>query len=325
MSKLWLEYKDINTDLEKVKSIIQKTNKTSEKYLNDSVDYLVLSGGKMLRPAFLIIGSQFGQEYNKKESLLQLAASIEMMHLATLIHDDIIDESFLRRGKETIQSKYSKEYAVYMGDFLFSQCFASLVDFDFDPTLLRTMAKGIARVCTGEMMQSHLRYNTEVTKKQYLRVITGKTAVLFAVSLAVGAYYGKASESTVAKLARIGLNVGRAFQLIDDLLDYTGDVDTIGKDAQADIVKGYYTLPIILTLNSTYCNKTKTLLEKSILSADDAKHLIQYAHSSGAIQETQNLAKHYTQKAVHDLKKLPDSIGKKRLLEIIPKLLERTF
>jgi len=325
MGKFWLDYKDIYEDLQNVKNIILETNYTSEKYLNDSIDYLGESGGKMLRPAFLIIGSLFGNKEVEKDSIINLAAAVEMMHLATLVHDDIIDESFLRRGKETIQSKYSKEYAVYMGDYLLSQCFLMLVDYDLDPQLVKILAKGIKKICTSEMMQNHLRYNNNVTKSQYLKIITGKTAVLFAVSFIAGASYSGANEETLKRLGRIGLNIGRAFQLIDDLLDYTGDIETIGKDSQADLLKGYYTLPIILGLNSKYRKEIETVLNKKTFTDDDIKILINCAHKSGAITETKKLAIRYTEKAIKDINSLPENRGKEILLDVVPKLLERIY
>lgn len=326
MSEFWIKHSEIVKQLETVKEIIIKTNHSSEAYLNDSIDYLMMTGGKMLRPAFLIIGSLFGNvSPQNKNKIITLAAAVETLHLATLIHDDIIDESVLRRGKETIQSKFSKEYAVYMGDYLFSQCFVMLASKEVSTKVLLQISKGVARICKGEMLQSHLRYTTTISTLDYLRIIKGKTAALFAVSLGAGAGEGGASEKVSRKIAMIGLNIGMAFQLVDDLLDYTGDPGVLGKEVQSDILRGYYTLPLILALNSDYREKILKLLTSESISSEAIKELIVLTHLSGALDQTKQLALKYTDKALKSLSELEACEGKTILLEIIPKLLSRVY
>lgn len=326
MSKYWSNYPDLYEELESIKETIAKINHSSEEFLNDSVDYLLATGGKMLRPAFLIIGGMFGDGTAQNKSKINtLAAAIETLHLATLIHDDIIDEATLRRGQVTIQSKYSKEYAVYMGDFLFSQCFVMLADQEVSTKMLKYISKGVARICKGEMLQSHLRYTSDIHVLDYLRIIKGKTATLFAVSLGAGAYEGGAKESTARKIAMIGLNIGMAFQLVDDLLDYIGTVEDIGKEVQTDILRGYYSLPLIFALSSNKRPLIEEILNKNTLNQGDIKTIIELTHSSGAIKETEILAKKYTDKALKSLEELPECEGKNILLDIVPKMLRRSY
>lgn len=321
-----MDYKEVYEQLESVKEIIININRSSEEFLNESIDYLVASGGKMLRPAFIILGSQFGDLEQKDDKKIRtLAAAVETLHLATLIHDDIIDESRLRRGQTTIQAKYSKEYAVYMGDYLFSQCFIMLSNQEISPEILKFIAKGVARICKGEMMQGYLRYNTDINVYDYLRIIKGKTAALFAVSLASGANESGVDKKIVKKLMKIGLNIGMAFQLIDDLLDYTGDLENIGKEVQTDILRGYYSLPLILALNSSAKASVKAILDLSTLNESSISDIIQITNECGAIKETEKLAKRYTDKALQYLNELPKCSGKNILMDIIPKMLNRSY
>lgn len=324
MSQFWAKYPSIQEDLRQVSEIIEKTNKSSEVYLSESLDYLMLAGGKMIRPAFVFLGSQFGDRADEnREKIVHLAASIETLHMATLVHDDIIDESKMRRGQESIQSKYGKPYAVYMGDYLFTQCFLMLVDYDFEAENIKRVAEAMKRVCIGEMMQYQRRYRIDKSTKNYLKVVSGKTAALIAISLGVGAYESGASEETSKLLGRIGYNIGMAFQIIDDLLDYNGDHKSFGKDTKADILKGYYTLPIIRSLGKNEGKSVESLLGKATLDEEDINELIAITKCSGALEETEQLAEKYTKRALKYTAQLPDCEAKSILEEIIPIMLKR--
>lgn len=324
MSKFWQAYPHIQTELGYVSEIVKQKNKSSEAYLNASIDYMLLTGGKMIRPAFVLLGAGFGPEVKDSRSKLHhLAASIETLHLATLVHDDIIDESKLRRGQESIQSKFGKPYAVYLGDYLFTQCFLMLTDFDFDGDNIKRVAQAMKKVCIGEMLQYHRRYKLDKSTKNYLKVISGKTAALFAISMAAGAYENGVDDKTARALGRVGYNIGMAFQIIDDLLDYKADSSTFGKDTRADIIKGYYTLPIIRTLGTDMGPRVSQILDKDRLLEDDITDLIGLTKASGAIASTEKLAQKYTDRALKQLESLPDCESRRILLEIVPKMLGR--
>ncbi len=325
MSQFWAKYPSILSDLKQVNEVIKTTNKSSEMYLNESLDYLMLAGGKMIRPAFVLLGSQFGEASERdRDKLVYLAASIETLHMATLVHDDIIDESKMRRGQEAIQSKYGKPYAVYMGDYLFTQCFLMLADYDFEAVNIKRVAQAMKRVCVGEMMQYQRRYKIDKSTKNYLKVVSGKTAALIAISLGVGAHESGASEEVSKLLGRIGYNIGMAFQIIDDLLDYNGDHKSFGKDTKADILKGYYTLPIIRSLGKEDGLGVEKILEKVSLSEEDIDDLIEVTKNCGALKETEELAEKYTLRALKYTSKLPECEAKHILEEVIPIMLKRT-
>lgn len=324
MSKFWASIPEVDNELDTITSIIKETNTLGNRYMNDSVQYLFSSGGKLLRPAFVLIGSQFG-EVEDKNKIHRLAAAVEILHSATLVHDDIIDEAFLRRNQESIQSKYSKEYAVYMGDYLFSQCFMMLAEYEVSTKVLKDMAKGINIVCRGEMLQNALRYQIDISTKDYLKIITGKTAALFAASLSVGAKEAGVEDRLAKQLGKIGGHIGMAFQLIDDLLDYESNAKELGKDVQGDIAKGYYSLPMIKALQMDCGKEMKVILAKKNISTRDVIDLIAYSKSSGSVERTRKLAEKYTAKALKETEVLPAGRGKELLLDIIPKLLKRKY
>lgn len=324
MSRFWAAIPEVDNELETITSIIKETNRLGNRYLNDSVQYLFSSGGKLLRPAFVLIGSEFG-ELEDKNKIHHLAAAVEILHSATLVHDDIIDEAYLRRNQESIHSKYSKEYAVYMGDFLFSQCFMMLTEYEVSAKALKQMARGINIVCRGEMLQNALRYQLDITTRDYLKIVTGKTAALFAASLSVGAKESGVEDKLAKQLGKIGGHIGMAFQLIDDLLDYESSAEALGKDVQGDIAKGYYSLPMIKALQTSYGKEMKAILNKNEITKEDVIHLIEYSKVSGSVERTRKLAHKYTAKALKETEDLPEGRGKDLLLEIIPKLLKRKY
>jgi len=252
-----------------------------------------------------------------------LGAAIEMMHMATLVHDDIVDDSKLRRGVDTIQHKYSKEYAVYIGDFLFCQCFIMLSGFNYSTDNLRDISKAISKICMGEIRQYNIRYLRNTSLRKYIKVISGKTAALFYISFYTGAKESKCSEKTSKLLGRVGYYIGMAFQIIDDLLDYSGDTSKLGKNAQSDLVKGYYTLPLIYAMAEDSKNKISDILDKSSLNDEDVKQITFLVNKYNGIDKAQNLADKYTKKAFDYIEKLPDCESKKIIKDVTRKLLNR--
>jgi heptaprenyl diphosphate synthase len=323
MSKFWKGYPEIEEELQDVKRIIKENVKSSEKEFNEAIFPLVNTEGKMLRPAFLLLAAKFG-DYNL-EKIHNLAASIEMMHMATLVHDDIVDEAKLRRGVETLQHKYSKEYAVYIGDFLFCQCFMMLSKYDYSTENLRDISKAISKICMGEIIQHNIRYSKNTNLKKYIKVISGKTAALFAVSFYTGAKESNCSEQTSKLLGRVGYYIGMAFQIIDDLLDYSGNTDELGKSAQSDLIKGDYTLPLIYAMAEDKENKISTILDNSSLNIENVREITKLVNEYKGIEKAQNLADKYTKKAFDYIEKLPNCESKEIIKDISQKLLNRNF
>lgn len=323
MSKFWTDYPVIMNELADVKELIKKNIKSRERYLEESIYPMIDAGGKMLRPAFLLIAAKFG-EYDSKK-MHNLGAVIELLHIATLIHDDIIDDSKLRRGVETVQAKYGKEYAVYIGDFLFCQCFMMVSNYDYTTENLKDISKVISRICMGEISQYHLRYANSINLRKYIRIISGKTAALFALCFFIGAREANCDEDIQKLLGKIGYHIGMAFQIIDDLLDYNGDTRLLGKNALRDLKRGYYTLPLIFALEKDNENEISRFLDKDCIVDDDIEQIISLVRKYGGIERAAKVADRYNRKAMNMINKLPNCDSKEILMEIVPRLLKRNY
>lgn len=325
MSQYLIKDETILKQLALVQDNMKKQTKSADTYLNGSLDYLLATGGKMLRPMLLLIGSRMGRVSKKQqEDLIQIATAIETMHLATLVHDDIIDQATMRRGRESIQAKYGPSYAVYMGDYLLSQCFLMLTHLNLKKDQALRLAKVVQRICVGDMKQHQVRYNLSITPYQYIKIVSGKTAALIATALSSGAYYTRVKEEHVKLLGRIGYEMGMTFQLIDDLLDYIGDEVTVGKDLRSDLLRGYYSMPVIYALQSDaeYSEPLRELLSHE-LKEEDLAVALQLIHGSGAVEMTKDLAIRYNQRAAGLIDQLPEGDTRTLLAELLPNLLQR--
>lgn len=321
MDKFWDEYPTIKNDLNYVVKIMEKNVRCKDKVIENSILDLIYSGGKLLRPAFVLISSRFGEE--NREKACSLAAVIEMLHMATLVHDDIIDDSKLRRGNETIQSKYGKDYAVYIGDFLFGVCFKLLSE-NSSLKQINIDSNSMARICLGEVNQLNSRFNMNLSVKSYLNRISAKTAELFSLSFYTGASMANCSEKLSRQLWQIGHNIGMAFQIIDDVLDYSSNNAVLGKSTANDLKQGIFTLPIIYTLAADK-NAFNGLLEKPYFSDQDINSIINIVKSTGSIYECNKLASKYSNKAFNLIKKLPKDDNSEMLNSIVKKLLMRKY
>lgn len=322
MKEFWSKYPEIETQLKEVKEAMKAFHHTGEKYLTESFDYLMDTGGKMLRPAFVLIGAML-KEHDAHEKVLNAAMAIETLHMATLIHDDIIDDAQMRRNQLSIQAKYSKEYAVYMGDYLFTRVFMILAKYDYTKENLYDISKGISKICIGEMLQNKMRFKSDVRTRDYLKIIAGKTAALFAVSLGIGGHLAGVSEKEAKTLSRIGYNIGMAFQIKDDLLDYSGQDQEVGKDTMADLANGYFTLPVIYALKDDPDQGLHKILNDDQSDVDAMIKAVSMIKNTKAIEKTRSLAERYTKRAMNAINSLPDSKTKDILNDLIPLLLNR--
>ncbi|MGO3791773.1 MAG: polyprenyl synthetase family protein, partial [Enterococcus gilvus] len=267
---------------------------------------MIHAGGKLLRPAYQLLFAQFGPEQDEKKATA-LAASIEMLHTATLIHDDIVDDSELRRGLPTIRSTFGNDTAVYAGDYLFICCFKLLSDYSTSLRSLQLNSRSMEKILDGELGQMDDRYKLDQTVEEYLENISGKTAELFALSCSVGAFESGNSERFAKKAGMIGQNIGIAFQIMDDLLDYDAASDTLGKPVLEDVRQGVYSLPLIYAINQDNEELQHLLEKKNQLTAEDALAVQRLVHQLGGTTYAQQLASDYTDQALKDIRKLPDN------------------
>ncbi|MGC6770363.1 polyprenyl synthetase family protein [Enterococcus sp. LJL128] len=322
--QMWKPYPQLANELELTLRAMEKGIQIKNKDVEQAILKMIHSGGKLLRPAYQLLFSQFGPQRDR-EKAVALAASIEMLHTATLIHDDIVDEADSRRSLPTIRSTFGNQTAVYAGDYLFVCCFKLLSEYSSSLKSIQLNSHSMDKILSGELGQMDTRYNSSMTIEQYIENISGKTAELFALSSFTGAYESGCSAKFSSKCKEIGENIGIAFQIIDDILDYTQTSEHIGKPVLEDVKQGVYSLPLLYALK-----ENKELLgyleKKENLSTEDTQHVYQLVQKAGGVDKAQKLATEYTQKALKAIKKLPDTEEQTRetLLEITEKILKRT-
>jgi len=317
---MWMDNELLQHEMKQIESQLKKSLKTRNKTVQGALEKLQQSGGKRLRPALTVLGATFG-EYDSN-TIVPLAASLEIIHMATLIHDDIIDDTKLRRGSETLHSMLGKDVAVYTGDFLFTRAFMLIADIA-EVKLMKDISKAMAYICDGEIDQNEQRYSKNTTVKQYLKRISGKTAALFAMSLAAGSYKAGCSKKVVNNLGIIGRDIGMAFQIIDDILDFTSVESKIGKPAFNDVIQGVYTLPLIFALNSKHKAETEAALDR--MEEDHGESLRKVLEKAEVIEKARKVAIKYIEKARSKTMILPDALGKEAILEIIDQQISRKF
>lgn len=290
------------------------------KVLDDALD----SSGKMIRARLLLLCSQFGKQADNNR-IYMLCAMVELTHLASLIHDDIIDESDFRRGKPSIQSKYGKDAAVYAGDFLMARInyYEAAYSLNDSAALL---SKAIEAMCRGEIGQALCRYRESTLIEEYLENIKGKTVALFKTACTIGALESKAEESISETLSLIGEYLGYMFQLRDDLLDFTADRYHLGKEAHKDFAEGVYTLPVLAALKNDSDNILKVLMQKNAketLSEEDIILAEKTVVELGGVEYTKTAIRSYSDRIQELLKKLPDIEAKNLLNRLVKNLEEK--
>ncbi len=323
MKNFWRNDLEINAELEQVKEIMKNTIGHSDEFVCNPIFEMIDSGGKMLRSSMLILSSKFG-EYDA-EKVLPSAAGIELLHTATLIHDDIIDNSKIRRGIETIQSQFGKDAAVYSGDYIIARSLM-LINTQYDLQMIQNFSKKMAYICLGELKQYKLRYNSNISIYDYIKIAAGKTASLFAISMYLGARLGELDEKNARLFALTGLRTGIAFQIIDDCLDYSGTDALILKNSRNDLRQGFYTLPLICALkNDTKKKSLKSLLDSTRFTDDDILRICNLVIEKNGIKDAKEYARRYTEKAFEALKRLPQCESRKMLNKLFGNLLERQY
>ena len=320
---IWEKFPELQQELLETQKIMNQEVTIRNKEISRALQSFFANGGKLLRPAFFLLFTKFGEVPSNKRKY-QYAAAIEILHAATLVHDDIIDEAPVRRNMATIQSLYGKDIAVYTGDFLFTVYFQLVTQATRDYNVLDFNAKNMRHILIGELDQMHLRHNPNITVKEYLRHVKGKTAQLFQLSCAEGARFSGCSKIIQLRAYRIGHDIGMAFQILDDILDFTADEEVLQKPVLEDIQNGNYTLPLILAMKNNR-EAFDILRTNEDLSEDDVKEILANIKRYDGIKEAQSMAKRYTDSALKEINKLPNVPAKAILKEITQQLLQRDY
>lgn len=268
------------------------------------------SRGKRLRPRLLLLAGRFGPDFEQKRlRLCRLAALVELVHMASLIHDDIVDDSPLRRGLPTVQEKYGKDRAVYAGDLLLSRIVQSLFR-DGYVRVGQSFGQAVEEMCVGEVGQMSCRYREDVTVGQYMRNIYGKTAALCRLACSAGAAESGCSEEVKDMLEELGINFGYMFQIRDDLLDFVSDSSREGKPTQADFREGILTLPVLYAMED---EKARSLIirlmreaEKGSFGSEQEEQLVSAVGNSGGLARAYSDMQMYADRALAAVEALPE-------------------
>ncbi len=318
----------IEADMQAVDAVIRKRLHSSVVLVNQVSEYIIAAGGKRLRPALVLLStSAFGidQAHAKAQSRLELAAAIEFIHTATLLHDDVVDESDLRRGRKTANAAFGNAASVLVGDFLYSRAFQMMVDAD-SMDIMRVMANATNIIAEGEVLQLMNIGDPDTSEAAYMQVIEYKTAKLFEAACEVGAILGGATHDQRYALATYGRQLGVAFQLMDDVLDYEGQTDTIGKQVGDDLREGKATLPLILAMQSS--DKVLAAAVRRAIETQGSERLedvLDGLKSSGVLNETRLRAKAASVNAGNAIELLPTSRAKENLKHLAAFASERSY
>lgn len=304
----------IAEDMQTVDRVIRARLHSDVVLIRQVAEYIITAGGKRLRPVLtLLSGKALGYE---GDHLYELAAMIEFIHTATLLHDDVVDESDMRRGRETANALFGNAASVLVGDFLYTRAFQMMVTTN-NMQILQVMAEATNIIAEGEVLQLLNIGNTELSEQDYLQVIQYKTAKLFEAAARVGALIANGSDAQVKALADYGMYLGTAFQIIDDVLDYSGDADTIGKSLGDDLAEGKATLPLIYTMRqgpATAADVVRQALENA--SRDRFHDVLAAVQSCGALDYAKHEAIKAAEQAVAAIADLPDTPVKQALVEL---------
>ena len=313
----------IGDDLEKVDQEFRKNLRSNVPIISAIGEYLLLSGGKRFRAKLLLLSSKLCGYHG--ELHISMASLIEFIHTATLLHDDVVDRAELRRGIDSANSKWGNEASVLVGDFLFTKCFSLLVQ-SGNWNILQTISKATTIMAEGELEELIKTNDLSLTEDGYLSIITRKTASLISAATQIGAILGNVPEEKERALSEFGMNVGIAFQLIDDHLDYTSNEEEFGKTIGIDLQDGKITLPLISTLR--HCNQEeeafiRKTVESNLITKDAFFRVVEIIERYHGIQYTWEKAKGYVERAKDSLRLFPNSKEKEALYALANYVLER--
>lgn len=312
-------YKPVSSDMVKIEEVLGGIADVEITLLSDLLAYSVQNAGKRIRPAFTLLSGKFNS-YNLNK-LIPMAVGVELLHDATLVHDDIVDNSELRRGKPTIKHNWGENAALLLGDYLFAKA-ASFVATTGNLRVIKLFAQTLMTISGGELAQINVMFDTKRARKHYYEWISAKTACLFSTATESGAILSDASEEIITALKNYGYYFGMAFQVIDDVLDFTGKESELGKPVGSDLMEGAVTLPIIIFAES---ESESAVIEQIIIkkNIEEVANIIAKIKKSSVIENCLQIARDFSQKAREQLNVLPDNESRQALLKLIDYMLRR--
>jgi octaprenyl-diphosphate synthase len=305
-------YAPIQEDLNRVRDTLKSISHVDFSWLAEQLHHVVRGTGKSIRPALtLLSGKSFKYDINY---LLPMAVSVELMHTYTLVHDDVIDKSATRRGQATINSIWGDEIAILLGDYLFAKAGEFVADTQ-TPRVIKLFSQTLGTISSGEIVQFRTAFNPDQVREDYFHRIYGKTASLFSLSTQSGSILSKASEESVAVMKEYGDNLGIAFQIVDDILDFTSTKDLLGKPVGSDLIQGTLTLPAMFVLER-YPDDNPI---RKLFETRDNQYVgkaIEMVLNSSVIGDCYKVARDYCDRACRNLKSLPGLTSRQSLLDL---------
>lgn len=306
-------YRDIQKDLSAVEKKLQELTKSPNKIIAEISSFLSQNSGKRIRPALLILCAKLCG-YSGKEHIT-MSSLVETIHTASLLHDDIIDNSDTRRGRESVHTKWGPNITVLLGDYLYIKTIGKSLHSEHSQ-VVQILTDVSSKMIEGELDEYYVSWNPRIDEQAYLDIIDKKTAALFSVSCQIGGILGNANAVEENILADFGTALGMTFQIIDDLLDYTGDERTLGKPILSDLREGRITLPLIYTLQNDG-KKSRDyildLLKMKELDPSSLEEIIQTVQANGALDYTYRKAEEYSEKAKRLLQQMPRGVHRDAL------------
>ncbi len=315
----------IKDEMTLVEAELERQASSNVQVVNYLGDYLRASGGKRVRPALLLLSNCASGGNAASENVIRLATVMEMLHTATLVHDDIIDNADTRRSRASVNARFGNQAAVLMGDWLYMSAFETSLQ-ERSLEILDILTRLTRKMTEGELIQLTTLGKTDITEEEYFDVLRRKTAYLFSACCEIGAIVGNASEDEQNALREYGLNLGTAFQLADDLLDFTAEEEVLGKASGADLLEGKLTLPLILLVKKDAAVKAD--LERIMHDGDyetiSRLALLKKLEDADLLAETRDKAYSFANKAIKNLEQLPKTEYRVALEEIASYMIERT-
>jgi octaprenyl-diphosphate synthase len=315
-------YQPVAGELEQVEGILRREMRSDFPYVNELVRYGCLMGGKRLRPALVLLSAKSVGKVTDQH--LTMAAAMEMVHTASLIHDDILDEACVRRHLATVNARWDQQASVLLGDFLFTHAFF-LASSTGSASACQLMGRSTNIVCEGELRQKGSRGDYGLTESEYYEILDAKTAELCACSCHLGAQFAGGDEYQVECLTQYGRWLGRAFQIADDLLDVVGDESTTGKSLGTDLAQQKPTLPLIRALQVADLDQRQQML--ALLQGEaivEKSELLRLFHELGALEYARLRGREFADKALEQLTGLPESPSQQALQRLIEFVVERS-
>ncbi|MFW6124023.1 MAG: polyprenyl synthetase family protein [Acidobacteriota bacterium] len=316
-------YSIIKNDLDEIESKIKGFTHSPNPLAKEITNYLFKKPGKKIRPAILTLCARLCN-YTGRDHIL-MGTLVEMIHTASLIHDDIIDESDKRRGKATVHTRWGPNITVLLGDYLYINTIGTSLNTK-NLEITKTLLKASAKMIEGEMNEYYLSGDLEITEEDYLDILNKKTASLFSACSQIGGRLANADEKHISMLREFGRHFGMSFQLIDDLLDYSGDPESLGKPILSDLREGRITLPLIYTFNTdghANRNHISELFNQKNFSKYSLKSIIDIVKSNGALDYTFQKANEFSTSARKILNNFPESDYRESLIRISDYMLYR--